>query len=151
MLYILLIAAIAVIDQIIKMTVINNLGMGNQIPVIENFFYIHCIPNYGIAFGKLQNMQTLVIAVTAALMIGIGIYIFLKRKTESPLMLTILAMIVGGGIGNIIDRIRIGYVIDYLDFRVWNYIFNFADICVVVGCFAMMAIVLLDMKKEKEQ
>ena len=150
MLYLLLIVAIAVVDQIIKYVVANQLGMGNQIEVIKNFFYIHCIPNHGIAFGKMENMQPLVITVTAALMIGISVYIFLKRKKESPLMLTILAMIVGGGVGNIIDRILLGYVVDYLDFRVWSYIFNFADICVVVGCFAMMGLVLFDSWKEKE-
>lgn len=151
MIYILIIAVIAVADQLIKMLVINQLGMGNQIAVIKDFFYINCIPNYGIAFGKMENMQTLVIIVTGAIMIGITAYIFIRRKTESPLILLVLSMIVGGGVGNIIDRIRIGYVIDYLDFRVWSYIFNFADICVVAGCFAMMFLVLWDVKKEKEQ
>ena len=151
MIYILLIAVLAAADQLIKILVINQLGMGNQIAVIKDFFYINCIPNYGIAFGKMENMQGMVIAVTGAIMLGMCIYIFIKHNTESPLMLIILSMIVGGGIGNIIDRIRIGYVIDYLDFRVWSYIFNFADICVVVGCFAMIFLLLWDIKKEKEQ
>ena len=139
MIYIFIIAAIAAADQFIKMLVVNNPGMMNEITVIEDFFYIHCIPNHGIAMGMFEGRQAIVITVTAVLMILLTAYIFIHRKTESKVFLFILSMIVGGGIGNIIDRIRLGYVVDYLDFRViWDYIFNFADICVVAGCFAMI-------------
>ncbi len=54
----------------------------------------------------------------------------------------------GGGIGNVIDRIRLGYVIDFFEFRVWSYIFNFADICVVVGCFLVLFYVLFESRFE---
>ena len=60
-----------------------------------------------------------------------------------------IALIVGGGIGNIIDRIRLGYVIDFFEFRVWSYIFNFADICVVVGCFLVLFYVLFESRFDR--
>lgn len=148
--YIIFIIAIIVIDQALKFLVVSQLGMLNQVAVIEGFFYIHCIPNNGIAMGMLANHQKLVIAVTAVLMIGIAVYIFINRKKESPLMLFILSAITAGGIGNIIDRIRLNYVVDYLDFRVWPYIFNFADICIVVGCFALIILIFIDSKKSDE-
>ena len=109
------------------------------------------IPNNGIAMGMLSGYQGIVIAGTALIMAALAVYIFIRRKTEPPAVLFVLSMIVGGGIGNIIDRIRLGYVVDYLDFRVWPYIFNFADICIVLGCFVLVALVLLDSRGEKEK
>ena len=149
--YLLLIAAAAVADQLLKWLVIRFIGMLGEIPVIPGFFYLHVIPNNGIAMGMLSGYQGIVIAGTALIMAALAVYIFIRRKTEPPAVLFVLSMIVGGGIGNIIDRIRLGYVVDYLDFRVWPYIFNFADICIVLGCFVLVALVLLDSRGEKEK
>lgn len=146
MIYILLIAALAVIDQIIKFAVVKNPGMGNSIAVIDNFFYISCIENDGIAMGMMSGKQIAVIIFTSVLMAAISVFVVINRKKQHPFLLTCLAMIVGGGIGNLIDRVRLGYVVDFLDFRVWSYIFNFADICVVVGCFAILFYVLFEEK-----
>ncbi len=144
--YIILTVLIVVADQALKLLVVDKIGMLNQIPVIDGFFYIHVIPNDGIAMGMLANHQGVVIAVTALIMAAIAVYIFMKRKTEKPLLLYTLSAVVAGGVGNIIDRIRLDYVVDYLDFRVWPYIFNFADICIVVGCFLLILIVFMDAK-----
>lgn len=120
--YIILIALIVAADQALKLLVAGRIGMLSQIPVIDGFFYIHVIPNDGIAMGMLADHQGIVISVTALIMALIAVYIFVKRKKERPLMLYTLSVVVAGGIGNIIDRIRLNYVVDYLDFRVWPYI-----------------------------
>ena len=115
MIYLCLIIVAVVMDQILKYIVVNDLGMMNSVPVIENFFYIHCIPNDGIALGMLAGKQTVVIAITSVLMAALGIFFFLFRKKFHPFLLCAVAFIVGGGIGNIIDRIRLGYVVDFLN------------------------------------
>lgn len=134
------------LDQKLKLLVVDQIGMLQQIPVIDGFFYIHVIPNDGIAMGMLADHQKAVIAVTALIMILITAYIFVKRKQEKPLMLFTLCLIVAGGVGNLIDRVRLNYVVDYIDFRVWPYIFNFADICIVIGCFLLVILVFRDAK-----
>ncbi len=146
--YIIITVLIVVADQALKLLVVDKIGMLNQIPVIDGFFYIHVIPNDGIAMGMLANHQGIVIAVTALIMALLAVYIFIKRRTEKPLLLYTLSAVVAGGVGNIIDRIRLDYVVDYLDFRVWPYIFNFADICIVVGCFMLILLVFMDARKE---
>lgn len=149
--YLLLIAAAAAADQLLKWMVIRFIGMLGEIPVIPGFFYLHVIPNDGIAMGMLADYQKLVIGATAVMMAALGVYIFLRRKKDHPWLLAVLSMITGGGIGNIIDRIRLGYVVDYLDFRIWPYIFNFADICIVAGCFALILLVFFDSREERTQ
>lgn len=146
--YIIITVLIVVADQALKLLVVDKIGMLNQIPVIDGFFYIHVIPNDGIAMGMMANHQGIVIAVTALIMALLAVYIFIKRRTEKPLLLYTLSAVVAGGVGNIIDRIRLDYVVDYLDFRVWPYIFNFADICIVVGCFLLIFLVFMDARKE---
>ena len=149
MFYILLIVAVVVIDQISKYAVVSGLGMMKSAEVIPNFFYIHCIPNDGIAMGMMSGKQTAVIAVTSVIMAVLCFFIFRFRKKYHPLLLSCIALIVGGGIGNIIDRIRLGYVIDFFEFRVWSYIFNFADICVGVGCFLVLFYVLFESRFDR--
>lgn len=148
MLYIILAVAAVAVDQILKILVVSGLGMWNEITVIPGFFYIHCIPNDGIAMGFLAGKQVLVIVVTAVIMAGIAVYIWLNRKKGKKVELILLTLIVAGGVGNLIDRIRLGYVVDFLDFRVWSYIFNFADICVVLGCIFLFIYVFKGSKEE---
>lgn len=146
MVYIFLIAAVVAVDQALKYAVVHNLGMLNSISVIDNFFYIHCIPNDGIAMGMMSGRQPVIIALTSLIMVGLCVFIIVCRKRLHPFLLSCVALIVGGGIGNIIDRVRLGYVVDFFEFRVWSYIFNFADICVVAGCFAVLFYVLFEGK-----
>ena len=144
MVFIILIAAVVAADQALKYAVVHSLGMLNSIPVIDGFFYIHCIPNDGIAMGMMSGRQSVIVALTAAIMIGLCLFLFAGRKRLHPFLMVCISLIVGGGIGNIIDRVRLGYVIDFFEFRIWSYIFNFADICVVIGCFAVLFYVLFE-------
>ncbi len=149
MIYFFVIAAVVIIDQLSKYLVVNGTGMMNSQPVIDGFFYIHCIPNDGIAMGMMAGRQTAVIVITSVIMAALCVYLFWMRKRQHQMILLCVALIVGGGIGNIIDRVRLGYVIDFFDFRIWPYIFNFADICVVAGCFLVLFYVLFESKFKK--
>lgn len=140
--YLIFILALIVADQAMKLAVLYQIGMQNEIGVVENFFYLHCIANDGAAFGLWAQHSGLLISLTSFVMGGLLVYIFLNASSQKPAILVVLSMILGGGIGNLIDRIRLGYVVDYLDFRVWPFIFNFADICVVAGCLALVALLL---------
>lgn len=150
--YIIFMIVLIAADQAIKLAVISQIGMGGQMAVVENFFYLSCISNDGTAFGMWAQFGGAVIALTAFFMGALCMFIVLhaQNRSLSPVMLAVLSMILGGGVGNLIDRVRLGYVIDYLDFRVWPYIFNFADIWVVVGCFALMFMLLFTGKKSKK-
>ena len=115
MVYIFLIAAVVAVDQALKYAVVHNLGMLNSVSVIDNFFYIHCIPNDGIAMGMMSGRQPVIIALTSLIMVGLCAFIIVCRKRLHPFLLSCVALIVGGGIGNIIDRVHLGYVVDFLN------------------------------------
>ncbi len=118
------------LDQAIKFLVNNSLSYGQSIPVIRNIFHFTYVRNSGAGFGILQGYKELLIIVN---IIIISILLIYRHKTGSDRYLDIaMALIIGGAIGNIIDRIRFSFVIDYLDFRIWP-VFNLADSAVVIG------------------
>ena len=89
----------------------------------------------------------LLVCLTSFLIGALIVYILLKRKSERKAVLIPLTMIAGGALGNLVDRLRLGYVVDYIHFHIFPYIFNFADICVVLGCFAILIAVMLPQKR----
>ena len=129
--YLIISLLIVTFDYIIKLKVKNNMNVGESINVVGNFLKITYIQNKGAAFGMLQEQQNLFLIVG---FITIVFLVNLFLKTEDKLTKTAISMVIGGAIGNIVDRILYGYVVDMFDFNgVWSYIFNFADICVVLG------------------
>ena len=109
--------------------------LGQTIPVINNFFHITYIHNDGAAFGIMAGKAIFLIGLPA-LMMATGIVVLaLFRKKLDPLVLIAIALITGGGTGNLIDRSIYGYVIDFIDINeVFNFaVFNIADIFIVVG------------------
>jgi len=107
------------------------MNVGESINVVGNFFKITYIQNKGAAFGMLQEQQSLF------LIVGLITIVFLFNlflKTKDRLTKLSISMVIGGALGNIVDRLLYGYVVDMFDFNgVWSYIFNFADVCVVLG------------------
>lgn len=142
MIYIIIIFILTIIDQITKFISLRNPGLGEQKEIISNFLYVNVIKNEGVAFGLLNHAQEIIIAVTSLLIGAILMYILLKRKQERKIVLFSLTMIAGGAFGNLIDRIRTGSVTDFIDVHFWPFIFNFADICVVLGCILLLLAVL---------
>lgn len=146
--YFLIIAAVIVIDQIIKLAVVNQMALYESIPVLQDIFHITYIQNTGAAFSMMSGMRSFLILLPLVMVAAAVIYMFINRKTGHPVMLTAVALVAGGGIGNLIDRIWLGYVVDYLDFRVFP-IFNAADICVCVGCgLLILYILFIDGKQD---
>lgn len=141
MYYFLIIIAAVAIDQIIKKAVVSTMALYETIPVIQDVFHITYIHNTGAAFSMMDGMRIVLIMLPLVLVCAALIYMFIKRKTGHPLLMTSVALIAGGGIGNLIDRISMGFVVDYLDFRGFP-IFNMADICVCVGCGLLILYIL---------
>lgn len=136
------------IDQIIKIIITTNLKFTESINVIKNFFRITYLRNNGAAFSILSGNRIFLILITLiALLI---IYIFLiKNKNINKIEAICYGTLMGGIIGNLIDRVRLGYVIDYLDFNIINYnypVFNFADICIVVSAILLLIISIKEVK-----
>ncbi len=139
--YYIVIAAIIIADQIVKNAVASNMELNESIPVIADVFHITYIHNTGAAFSLMEGLRILLILLPLLVILAALIYMFKKRKSAHPMLLLSLAFIAGGGLGNVVDRVFFGYVVDYFDFRVFP-IFNIADIFVCVGCALLVIYVL---------
>lgn len=131
--YFIIIALIVILDQLVKYIVQSRLDLNQTIPILEDVLHLTYIHNNGAAFSILENMTGLLIFLPLVITVIVLVYIAVKRRKEHGLLLLSLALIAAGGIGNLIDRISYGYVVDYIDFRVFP-IFNVADISVTCGC-----------------
>ncbi len=140
--WIIIIVLIATIDQISKYLIIKNVKYNELIPVIDNFFYITYHENKGAAWGILQNKRYIFIISTIILSIIMGYILF---KTENRMLKLSLSFILGGAIGNLIDRILKGSVADFLDFHFGSYnfpTFNVADMFIVIGTIILAIFIL---------
>lgn len=129
-----------VIDIVIKLIISNKLIFNESICIINNFFYITYVKNTGVAWSILSGKINLIIIITLIIISVLIIYIF-NKKNYSILEIISYSMILSGSMGNLIDRIIYGYVIDYLDFNILGYnypIFNFADMCIVIGIILIL-------------
>lgn len=126
-------------DQLTKFWVQNSMLPRDSIPLIPGVFHLTYVQNTGAAFGFLRG-KTLFFIVVAVLVLGFIIFLAPRLSREKPLLGLVFGLLLGGALGNLIDRIRFGYVIDFLDFRVWP-VFNIADMAIVVGvCFLIREI-----------
>lgn len=136
-------ALIVLFDQLIKL-VVTTLGLHNKLSIIPNFFYITYVRNDGAAWSILSGNRILLI--TIGIIAIVVLYFLLIYKQElSNLKIIYYSILNGGIIGNLLDRIFRGYVIDYLDFKIFNYyfpVFNLADIMIVIGTFLVIIEVL---------
>lgn len=134
------------IDQYSKYLVRTKMEVFETYPIIEDFFHLTYVQNKGAAFGMFQGATVIFAVVTLIVIVGM-IYFSLKHKNMSLVWKVTLTVIASGAVGNLIDRLWLGYVVDMFDFRgIWSFIFNFADVCVVVGGCVMMLLVLRDEK-----
>lgn len=132
MIYILIILGLIGLDQISKFLAVKYLVNIGSIPIIKDIFHLTYVENRGAAFGMFQNNQMVFVVVALAACI-FGLY-YLYKKQINLLGKSAIILIIAGAIGNLIDRVRLGFVVDYFDFRiVWNYVFNVADVFVVIG------------------
>lgn len=129
-----LILVIFSLDQITKLLISGHLPLNSSIPLWDGFFYLTLIHNSGAAFGILKN-QTILFVITSLISI-ILIYINLAKEKKNTIYSLSLALILSGALGNLIDRLRFGYVIDFLDFRIWP-VFNVADSAITIGAMLL--------------
>lgn len=143
MIYEIIITILIGIDQLIKYGVLNRLKEKGSIPIIDGMFHLTYVENRGAAFGMFQNNQFIFVAI-ALIATVVGLYWLHKNKEKINIIgKASIIMIVSGAIGNLIDRLRLGFVVDYFDFRIiWQYVFNFADILVVCGTILLCFYIL---------
>ena len=147
-------ALIVALDQISKWLVVANIPLHESVDVIPGVFKFTYIRNDGAAFGMLDDARWVFMILSTVAIVGVIAYMFMKKPTSKLLCIS-LAFMVGGGIGNMIDRICLGYVVDFLDFcafpKLWKWNFNIADSFVVVGAGMLMLWMVLDLIREVKE
>lgn len=155
--YFLIIAAVIAADQVTKALISGNFEPGESLDLIKGVFRFTYVRNEGAAFGMLADKRWIFIVLST---IGIAAVIFyvVKYRPDSKWLTVALALITGGGIGNMIDRLRLKYVVDFLDFyafgELWKWVFNVADAAVCIGG-AMLALwfisdTVAEIRREKQ-
>ena len=136
------------VDQMTKYLAVKYLIPLHTVPVIEDVLHLTYVENPGAAFGMLKNAPWVFNTVSIAASLGMAIYLFLGRAPNRLYSIS-LCLIVSGGIGNLIDRLSLGYVVDFVDFRIINFaVFNGADTFVCVGAGMLVLALILDIIKE---
>lgn len=149
--YILVIILCIAADQAVKHYVVSHLALYEHAPLIPGFVELFHIQNTGGGFSILSGHTWALTALTAALMLGIAA-LLVKKFFSHPLAMWTLTAILGGGLGNLVDRVRLGYVVDMFNFQFMNYpVFNVADILVVCGVIGFAAYYLLLHDKNEEK
>ncbi|MDD3705304.1 MAG: signal peptidase II [Clostridiaceae bacterium] len=139
---VLIAAAVVAFDQIIKNILTKALASG-PITVVKNFFNLVYVENYGIAFGMFKNKVMFFIVTNCIISVVMAFMIYKFRFKSIPVTVC-LSLILGGAIGNLIDRIRLGYVIDYLSFTIFPPVFNLADSAIVVGAILLSLLLVFN-------
>jgi signal peptidase II len=136
-----------ILDILTKLTIVNNYNLYESKEIINNFFSITYIQNNGAAWSILEGKMLFFYVIT---IVALGFIFYLYKSCDSSFQKFSIALVIAGTIGNFIDRIRLGYVVDFLDFIIFGYdfpVFNVADMCLVVGC----ALLIVSFIKEEKQ
>ena len=132
-------AAILALDQWVKYWITVNLPLGESTPLLPGFVQLRTVHNFGAAWSSFSGMRWLLVGVTSVIVLAVA-YVLVRRIVRHPLGVAACFLILSGGLGNIVDRVRLGYVVDMFDFQFMNYpVFNVADIAVVSG--ALLAVI----------
>jgi len=132
--------AAVVADQVTKHAVAGNLRLGEGVHVVGPFTIRH-VANSGIAFGLFSHATAAVIVVTAIAIAWMLVY-FARSGARHPVLPVALGLVIGGSLSNLADRVRLGFVTDFLDFRYWP-AFNLADSFIVIGVGILLAALAL--------
>ena len=137
------------LDQLSKHLAAKNLILNRSVPIIKGIFHLTLIHNRGAAFGILKNQAPLFIFISLFAIILIYFNLKKSRNKENIVFNISLALILGGALGNLIDRLFLGYVIDFLDFRIWP-VFNVADSAITIGAILLGWSMLIQKEKGKK-
>ena len=154
-LYIAIIAVIPVLAELIRHFVEAGLADGGSVTAVPGILDLTYSENRGVAFGMFQN-STVFFAVTTSIVIVLFSILLYKNYKKSKLFSVSAALIIGGGVANLIERVFLGYVVDYLKLSFFPPICNFADYCITAGTVCLIVYLLffsdlLKSEKEKER
>ncbi len=141
------IVLLTAIDQILKFIARDYIKPVDSITIIPNILNFTYVENRGAAFGLFQNQRWFFIAF-AAIMIFVFVYLITYKHVQDKLFIVAAVLIIAGGIGNIIDRLFLGYVIDYIKVSFFPPVCNFADYCITCGTILLMIYVLFIYKEK---
>ncbi|MFH1837157.1 MAG: signal peptidase II [Candidatus Omnitrophota bacterium] len=130
-------AFVCFLDQLSKVYIIQFFRQGDTVPIIKNVFHFTLLYNTGAAFGILKSHPEVFVLISLVSIIFIGIVLTYGPGNRGLMENTALCFILGGASGNLIDRMRLGYVIDFIDFRVWP-VFNIADSFITIGAVMLI-------------
>lgn len=156
--YILIVAAIVLmivfLDQLTKLLIVKNISLHDNIKIIPSFFYLEYTRNSGAAFGMFDGNDFIILGIPFIAIVLFLCLLFRSDFKEKKFFTLAISFMLGGTIGNYIDRIRLGYVVDFLSFRFGSYHypnFNVADSLLVIGAFLLFIDVLIieTLKKKK--
>lgn len=143
--------SVVALDMITKFISYAKLRLVDTVPIIKGVIHFTYVENRGAAFGMLKDHRWVFISISSVVIAAIIAYLFLGHA-DSRLMEVSLCLLAAGGLSNMIDRVSLGYVVDFIDFRLINFaVFNVADSCVCIGAGLMVLYLILEMKKEIEQ
>lgn len=141
-----------IIDQIVKLIIKFNMKVGDTISIIPNFFNIEYLHNSGAAFSSFEGMRFVLVVISLVIFISMIKYIK-KNDISKKVEIISFGMILGGLVGNLIDRVFYGYVIDYLAFTIFGYsfaVFNLADSFIVIGVISLaIDMILTSLRNEQ--
>lgn len=149
--YLFIIAFLVAADQFSKQVIVTYLPLNDKREIISNFFYLTNVRNNGAAWSMLEGKQLLFIIITIGAILLFS-YLLFKKNNITKLEIISYLLIIGGAIGNLIDRVINNYVIDFLDFYIFGYdfpVFNLADCFLTVGVFLYIVAAILESKSAK--
>jgi len=127
-----------ILDRWTKYLVVENIALGQTLPVIKDFFHLTYILNPGAAFGLFAEKPWPLIIISVIILLLI-LYLQYSLGKDNLWLSIAFGLVIGGALGNFLDRIQTGLVVDFIDFRgIWSYIFNLADAAIVIAMFILV-------------
>ncbi len=147
-----MIICVIAIDQIVKIVIVNNM-YNSSITILEGILNFTYVENTGGAYGIGNDSTIMFIIVNVVVITLITKFMLSKKNDLSTYILVSLGLILAGGLGNLIDRLFRGFVVDYIDFNplIKYPVFNIADICVVAGCIAIAINLIVNIIKDRKK
>ncbi len=146
--FILLPIVIIILDQVTKYLAVKYLFGQAPVVMIPEHFEFRFVKNYGAAFGILQEKRIFFVIITTIVILFMIYFLFKNYRSLSKLAIFSISILLGGAVGNYIDRIRLGYVVDFIRINIFKSydfpVFNAADIFIVVGTILIVYVVLFD-------
>ena len=151
LIWILIMLGSVIVDQVSKLLIVRYLDPTEPFVIWEGVLRFSYVENRGAAFGMLSDQRWIFMVLSVVAIIGMLWYLW-KWTPDSAWACVAIALIAGGGVGNMIDRVRLGYVVDFIDFyplpTLWVWVFNVADACVCVGGAILFVWCALEIVKE---